>query len=123
MELLKLGESTARYQWQDVTFIYRTKVTTADKFEVDTAGALMRDGKITFTPFEFYRALIRSFVVGWEGVTENGKALPYSYESLLLLPSDTESDLIMKLGIKIAQDTGFIAEEKVVKAEADLKNA
>ena len=122
MELLKLNQSPARFPWKDVTFLYRTSVTTQDKFTIDTAGSLLKDGSIEFHPWELYRALIRTFVVGWEGVTEDGKPVPYSYDAFSRLPSDPDQDLVLKLGIKIGTDTGFLKTPEDRQAEADLKN-
>lgn len=122
MELLKLSDSPARYQWKDVVFIYRTKVTTEDKNAVNTAGALMKDGDIVFDPWDFYRALIKAFVTGWEGVTEGGKPVPYSYDAFLRLPADPDADVIMKLAIAIGRATGLMKTPDEEKAEADAKN-
>lgn len=123
MELLKPNEGPARYEWKDgVVFLYRTKVTTEDKYAVDTAGQLMKDGTIQFNPWDFYRSLIKVFVIGWEGVTVDGKPAPYSYDAFSRLPADPDQDIVMKLAIKIAQDTGFFKSDEQTKKEADLKN-
>lgn len=113
MELLKLGERPAEYKWQDVTFFFRTKVTVGDKYEIDTAGTLIAGSKVTFTPWNFYLTIIRVFVTGWEGVTEDGKPVPYSHENMMTrLPSEQSEDLIMKLGVHIAEATGLISTDK-----------
>jgi hypothetical protein len=123
MELLKPNDGPAKYEWKDgVVFLYRTKVTTEDKYNVDTAGSLMKDGAIQFNPWDFYRALIRQFVTGWEGVTENGKPVPYSYDAFMRLPADPGQDIVMKLAIKIGQDTGFFKSVEEQKKADDLKN-
>ena len=113
MELLKLDERPAEFKWQDVTFFYRTKVTVGDKFAVDTAGAIISGDKVEFSPWSFYQTMIKVFVTGWKGVTENGKEVAYTYLTMLdRLPSDTVQDLIMKLGLQIAQDTGFLTTKE-----------
>jgi len=109
MELLKLGERPAEYKWQDVTFYFRTKVTVGDKYEIDTAGTVVNGDKISFTPWNFYSTLIRLFVNAWDGVTEDGKTVPYSYETLMQrLPAQQSEDVVMKLGVFIAKTNGLV---------------
>jgi hypothetical protein len=121
MELLKLGERPAEFKWKDVTFFFRTKVTVGDKYEIDTAGTLIAGDKVSFTPWNFYLTITRIFVTGWDGVTEDGKAVPYSHENMLTrLPAQDSEDLIMKLGVHIAQNNGLISSDK--KEEDGVKN-
>ncbi len=122
MELLKLNESPARFPWKDVVFLYRTKVTTEDKFAIDMAGTVMKDGRVEFTVTEFYRTLVKTFVIGWEGVTDGAKPVPYSYDAFTRLPSDPDQDVLFKLAIKIGQDTGFLTTPEQKTAETELKN-
>lgn len=122
MELLKLDERPAEFKWKDVTIIYRVNVSAEDKFVVDTAGTHINGEKIEFKPWEFYKTMIRVFVIGWRGVTENGKEIPYSYDTFLKrLPGDLQEDLIMQLGHDIAVKNGFLNEKKT-EGEAALKN-
>lgn len=121
MELLKLDERPAEFKWKDVTFYFRKRVTVGDKYEIDTAGTVMDGEKISFTPWGFYTTVIRIFVTGWDGVSDGGKAVPYSFETLMnRLPADTTEDLVMKLGFQIAKELGLVTSEP--KQEGDLKN-
>jgi hypothetical protein len=119
MELLKLDERPAEFKWEDITIFYRKTVTVEDKFTIDTAGATVKNDKIEFGVWDFYKTMIRVFVVGWQGVTQDGNKISYSYDAMMKLPSTVANDLIMSLGFKIAQDTGFITEKKEA---GDLKN-
>jgi len=113
MELLKLDDRPAEYTWDQVTFFFRTKVTVGDKYAVDSAGVVTTGDKITFTSTEFYKAMIRVFVTGWKGVTENGKDAPYSYDTFMnRLPASMADDLVMKLGYEIAKTNGFLKDDK-----------
>lgn len=119
MELLKVDKTPATFKWQGVTFFYRKHVTVEDKFSVDTSGKVFNGNKIEFKPWEFYKTMIRVFVVGWESVTENGKPIDYSYENLMTrLPANKTEDLVMLLGHHIAIETGFLEDKKA----DDLKN-
>ena len=120
MELLKLDERLEEFVWQDVTFYFRTTVSSGDKFNLDTAGSLTEEGKVSFKPMEFYRACIRIFVTGWKGVTEKGKEVPYSFDTFSSrFPADPAGeDLFIKLGLFIAQKNMIIPkEEKALKNE------
>jgi hypothetical protein len=122
MELLKLDDRPATFVWKDVTFSFRTKVTVGDKYAVDTSGTVMGDDGISFRPWELYSAMIRIFVVGWSGVTENGQSAAYSYDAMMKrLPGDMAEDLVMKLGVHIAKTNGFIPGDTQQKAD-DVKN-
>lgn len=122
MELLILDERPAEFKWKDVTFKYRTSVSSEDKFAVDTSGKILKGDKIEFSFWDFYTTMIRVFVVDWNGVTSSGKPVPYSYETFLKkFPGDLQEDLIMLLGAKIAYATGFLQEEKI-KEKTKIKN-
>lgn len=122
MELLKLDDRPAEYQWGDVTFLFRTKVTVGDKYAIDSAGVIVDKDKISFARAEFYKAIIQVFVKGWKGVTENGVEAPYSYEAMMTrLPSSTTDDVVMNLGYHIAKTNGFIKGEE--KGNEEQKNA
>ncbi len=120
MELLAKKAETKTAVIGGITFEFRTKVTSGDRFEINTGGALTKDGIVSFNPLELYRVVCRLFVVGWEGVTEGGKPVLYSFETLTTrLPELPGQDIIIQLGTKIAEETGIF---KASVAEADLKN-
>ena len=67
--------------------------------------------------FEKY---IELFVENWDGVTEDGKAVPYSFDTLMnRLPGDITKDWILKLGVFIMDQLGMIKKD----AGVDEKNA
>jgi hypothetical protein len=112
MELLKLDDRPAEFVWNDVRIYFRTKVTVGDKFAIDTAGTHIEGDKVQYKPWDFYLTMIRVFVTGWDGVTEGGNKVAYSYDNLLnRLPSDSSEDLVMKLGLQIAKTNGLIGSE------------
>jgi len=119
MELLKLDERPAEYKWEDVTFLFRTIMGPGDKFAVDTAGHLMENGKITFKVWELYKALIKTFVVGWKGVTENGKEVPWDYNLFMTRFPVKEKDVVMLLGEHISETVNIFGLSKETEA---LKN-
>lgn len=111
MELLKAKENL-KYTIGDVTFLVRAQATVRDKFELDVAGDWNKDGKFVLNVGTAYRKLVELFVVGWEGVTQDGKPAPYSFDALMGLPADAVSDWILKLGTYIASTTGIIVGEE-----------
>jgi hypothetical protein len=121
MELLKLDDRVEEYKYKDVVFYFRTTVSSGDKFNVDISGSMHEDGKIHYKPMEFYRTIIKTFVTGWRGVTENGKEISYSFETLATrFPADPTEDLFIKLGLHIAEKTGIYSTKK--KEEPEIKN-
>lgn len=123
MELLKLDERSEEFEYKGVTFFVKKNFTPEDKFFIDTSGELGKDGRIKFHPREYYRALIQVFVVGWKGVTENGKEVPYSFETLCTrLPADMTDGLFLKLSLFIGKLHGFTKSDEELKKEAELKN-
>ncbi len=83
MELLQLDKRPAEYQYGDVTILFRPTASVGDKFALDTAGEVTDNGQIKIDAFRFYKDIIRMFVVGWKGVTENGTEVPYSFDTLV----------------------------------------
>jgi hypothetical protein len=119
MELLKLDERPAEYKWEDVTFLIRTRMGPGDKFAVDTAGHLLENGKVTFKAWKLYEVLIKTFVVGWKGVTENGKEVPWDYDVFATRFPVKDKDVIMLLGEFIADTVNIFGVSKGTEA---LKN-
>lgn len=109
MELLK-EKSTEVYVHEDVKFTIRTNVTVGDKFELDTAGSIADKDEITFKPWEFYKTMLRLFVISWEGVSVDGKPVPWNFDTFMssFPASGDGSDLVMKLGSFIAEKTGVL---------------
>lgn len=125
MELLKTPttEQLLKFTWNDVTFLVKPRAGAMDKFELDTRGDLAADGTVTMSRTIFYRVLVERFVVGWEGVTEDGRPVPYSFARIERLPALPDDDLIFKLGAYIATQTNVLAEpQAAAEAKEALKN-
>lgn len=122
MELLKLDERLEEWKHGDVTFYFRPSISGGDKFNLTTAGVLAEDGHVVYKPMELYRALVKIFVTGWDGVTENGKKVPYSYELLSTRFPASDEDMILKLGLYIGQKTGILKTKDEAKEVRERKN-
>jgi hypothetical protein len=109
VELLKTDSRPLEFQFEDVTFLVKPHATVRDHLElIDTFGV---DGKgmITTQSSKLYRFLIRQFVMDWRGVTQNGKSVPYSYETFENdFPIDAKGSLCALLGAFIMQNTGLL---------------
>jgi hypothetical protein len=115
MELVKQQEPL-EFVYKDVTFIIRATATARDKFAVDMCGEFT-DGKFVLDRVAFYHKLIQLFVTGWRGVTQDGKDVPYRYDTMMtLFPADPNLDVFLKLGTFIAAETG------IFQAADDSKN-
>lgn len=118
MELLQLDEKPVEYKHKDVTFLVRKNATVADRLAIDCAGVLEKDGRVRFDLRNYYEVLIKTFVVGWAGVTRAGKDVAYSYDLLMNnFPMSDEGDLLIKLGTFISEQTGLYQ-----KKEEEQKN-
>jgi hypothetical protein len=107
MELLK-DKKFETYEHNGVKFTFRTNVTVGDKFEFDTSGTISDGDKISFRPWDLYKALIRIFMVSWEGVTKDGQPIEWNYDVFIdSFPSESGTDLIMNLGKFIGDKTGI----------------
>jgi hypothetical protein len=118
MELLKLDERPVEYKWEDVTFVVKKTLSPEDKFAIDTAGQLMENGKVSFKPWELYKVLIRTFVVSWKGVTEDGKEIPWDYTIFMSRFPVKDKDIVMLLGLFISEQVNIFGSE----ATGQLKN-
>lgn len=107
-ELLKTDSKPLEYKHGDVTFLVRPYATVGDHMElIDTFG-FDASGKITTKSSAMYRFLISRFVVGWRGVTQDGKPVDYSYDRFeSSFPLDTQASLCVLLGAFIMQQTGL----------------
>lgn len=118
MELSRAKEPL-KFKYRDVTFLVKPHAVEADRLEIWASGKA-DDGKIVAPRAEFVKALIRCFVIGWEGVTQDGKPVPYSFETFVNLfpkqPKD-ETPVFLALGNFIYEKTD-IAEQDI-----DAKNA
>ena len=104
----------------DVTFFFRSQMTVRDKVAIDMVGTL-KDGRWVMDRDAYITKIIERFVTGWDGVTENGKPVPYSYDVFMeRFPSGQGTfDLLLDLSDQIGRAIGlFTTPEK-----AEEKNA
>ena len=99
MEIYKQTEPDRIFNWKDVTFHIRPRATTGDKHDLVMIGDIKADGRSSVPRSLMYRRAIELFVKSWNGVTENGKQVPFSMAALDSLPtSSDETDVILELG-------------------------
>lgn len=82
MELIKPAKPL-EFKHGDVTFFIKPNATSHDRFMSVMSGEMKSDGTIAVKRAEFNETILRNFIVGWEGVTQNGKPVPYSWEAFI----------------------------------------
>jgi hypothetical protein len=106
MELLK-GKDNLTFSVGDVKFFIRASATVRDKFAVDMTGTY-ENGVFKMDRVAFYHKMIELFVEGWDGVTMDGKPVPYIFATFMdSFPADPTQDVVLKLGSFIATETGI----------------
>lgn len=122
MELMPQSEAgkVLEFPWKDVTFLVRARAVEEDRLEVWGIGKTEGDA-IVATRADFARTLVRRFVVGWRGVTREGKEVSYSFKSLCesFPVAHGEKSVFLALSDFILTHTDF----QESKAEAAAKNA
>jgi len=108
MELTK-KKPDLKFTHKELTFTVRAVATAGDKYEIDCLYDVKGDG-LEINRRMFYLTLIERFVTGWEGVTENGKPVPFSLANLLSLPYDHEDDIVIILGSWITNHVGIFKQ-------------
>lgn len=96
MELLKI--EIAALKFRDATFFFRTHASIGDKLAVEAivAGALTAKD-IDSLP-KIGMALVKLFMCGWEGVTAEGKIVPFSHALIeTSFPAEITDELIPQL--------------------------
>ena len=116
MELYRQTEPDRIYKWKDVTFYLRPHATSGDRHSLTMLGDL-DNGKASIPRSIFYRRAIELFVTRWEGVTAEGKAVPFSMLNLDSLPTIMEEgDLLCELGSFIYNHCVHTLDENKKKA-------
>lgn len=104
MELKESDVKPLEYKHEDVKFLVKPEATEEDRLEVLLAGR--QDGEnIVMSRAEYCKTVIRRMVVGWEGVTRKGEAVPYSFEELRNFPRGTGKNVLLELGGYIIEHT------------------
>jgi len=117
MEILK-QQDNGNVKIADVTFYFRSQMTARDKAALDMIGEY-QNGKWSIDRTAHLTKIIELFVTGWDGVTEDGKPVPYSYEVLMTrLPGVITGtvDLLAELATDIGKTVGLFPT-----AETELK--
>ena len=104
MELKESNVTPLKYQHEDVTFLIKPEATEEDRLEVLLAGRQEGENVVT-SRAEFCKTVIRRMVVGWEGVTRKGAAVPYSFDELRNFPRGSGKNLLLELGHFIIEHT------------------
>lgn len=106
MELLKPKDNLT-FSIGDVKFFIRPQMTVRDKLELDMLGDY-DNGVFQVKKGDIIAKLVELFVVGWDGVTEDGKPVPYSYRTFAeRLPADMARDWMLNLGTFIFEQLGL----------------
>jgi hypothetical protein len=115
MELLK-EESPLEFSCGDAVFLVKARATAHDKLQLDLCATSVDGNVANFTQAQFADTVLKLFVVGWKGVTRDGKPAPYSYETLKSsFPSSKEKDVLLEL-------VSFIVDKTdVFKRDLELK--
>lgn len=118
MELLK-PQAPLKYKHGDVTFLIKPKASSGDRLEIILSGSANSKGAIVVSRADYIRALIKRFVVGWEGVTLDGKEVAYSFELLdENFPKQDGDDVMLMLGDFIFRNTDIKSGESELKKES-----
>lgn len=92
----------------DGSSVYYRRVSTAKR------GAIVRKhtkrGKTNWV--EVTADLVRTIIVGWENVQDNGNTIDFTPETALLLPDDILSDILEMSGANIDDTEGGESAEK-----------
>ena len=92
-----------------MTFHYRSNLKARDKTELDLLGE-MKNGRWTMDRSAYVKKIIELFVTNWEGVTEDGKPVVYSYDVFMdRFPSGHGGavDLLVELSSAIGTSVGL----------------
>lgn len=116
MELRK--PQIARFVWNDVTFLVNCRASSGDKFAIDTCnvGRKVKRGGTTIREVDqttFGKLLIQLFVVGWEGVTSEGKPVPYTFEAIDDLPADPKRQVLTELCHFILKNVDIFKDQEI----------
>ena len=125
MELLGIvkPDQLLKLKWQDITFLVKPYASQEDKFIIATSGIINDDGSTVVETRGLYATLVRRFVVGWEGVTSEGKPVDYDFSLFSRLPAvPGETNAVFAVGTFIAENTDALGKRKDPSTEA-LKNA
>jgi len=116
---LQRQEQPLKYKYSDdVAFLIKPHATAHDIFMLRNCGTLKADGTLTLKHSDFSEMLLQSFIVGWEGVQLDGKAVPYSWDILVSsFPRDNARDVFIELVSFIFENTDVKVKDEAAKKD------
>jgi hypothetical protein len=118
------------FEWYDVKFFIRSEFTAYDRFCITVCrNKEIKDGAFIFNAEDFFVLLIKLFVERWEGVTADGKPVPFSLELLKRFPTKKEpkdkltGDVFLDLGMFIREHVVAPNTEKVEEIKKKSESA
>ena len=121
MELIKGGEPL-EFKYKDVTFYVKRHSVESDALEAWGAASMDPTGALVAPRAEYVKALVRCFVLGWKGVTRDGKEVPYSlgafYNEFPRQEGGGEPSIFVQLASFILEKTDFQKEDTARKNDS-----
>jgi hypothetical protein len=116
MELMK-QEKPLELKFEDVKFYIKPRATAFDIFTL-RMNSEMNDGVVSLSSKTYYNGVIKSFILGWEGVTIDGKPVPYAWDLLItLFPKGKDKDVFFELLDFILKNTDLTYKQEELKKE------
>ncbi len=104
MEIKRQNSKPLEFKYEDVTFFVKPVASEEDRMIVALSG--LSDGAhVRFSKPEYCRTVIQCMVSGWQGVTEDGKPVPYSFDLLADFPRVDGKNVYLELGAFIIEHT------------------
>ena len=119
MELIDPSKSkTVEFKHGDVTIIAKTEANEEDRLRAGFAGRAKGAPWTSEQNANFCKVVCQTMVIGWKGVTHEGKPVDYDFELLKHLPRIAGKNLFLELGLFLIRETDI---QKGVPEE--VKNA
>jgi len=104
MEIKRQNSKPLECKYEDVTFFVKPVASEEDRMVVALSG--LSDGAmVRFSKPDYCKTVIQCMVTGWKGVTEGGKAVPYSFDLLADFPRVEGKNVYLELGAFIIEHT------------------
>ena len=117
MELLK-QEKPLEFVHKGVKFFIKPHASEHDRFMALMVGDMKADGSVIMRRSDFNETILRSFILGWEGVTENGKPISYSWEKFVMgWPKESGAGVFVELTNFILEKTDYSKSNEEIKKD------
>ena len=117
MELMK-ADKPLEFKKGEVTFFIKPKASEHDVFNTIMSGEMKADGTVTVKRMDFNDCVLRHFIIGWEGVTVEGKEVPYSWEMFVSgWPKQDEGNIFVDLVNFIFEKTDYHKKDSELKKD------